>query len=61
MSKRKLNETLVKMEKWSKILALVTKYAIPLFAVSGRLISSFYFYFDTDLDSEAFVLPFPTW
>lgn len=50
-----------KIEKWCKIIELITVKVSPLTVVIPKLITSFFDYFTTDLGSEAFELPTPMW
>lgn len=49
------------VERWSEIIFFVAVKVAPLCGTLSRLAGSFYFYFTTDLDREAFELPVPMW
>ena len=49
-----------KIEKWSQILYLALVKVTPVIFIPN-IILSFYLYFTTDLESDAFSLPFPMW
>ena len=54
----KLNENI---EKWTGIYFLLAVQVTTPALLMPNFIKSFYLYFATDLESEAFSLPFPIW
>lgn len=48
-------------EKWSEIICFLAIKVIPRFGCIPMVITSFFFYFTTDLGSESFILPVPMW
>lgn len=50
-----------KIEKWSAIIYFVSVIIFPINLIGSMIILSFYTYFTTDLDSDAFALPVPMW
>lgn len=50
------------VEKWCEIAYFITiKVSVPFLYILPKCINSLYGYHFTDLGSEAFELPFPTW
>lgn len=60
-SKKIYDQTIQKMEKWSKIIYLGISRVLPICLMLPKFIISFSLYYTTDLDRGAFILPFPTW
>lgn len=54
-------ETNQLVEKWSEIMCFLATIVIPTFVCFSMVMLSFFFYFTTDLGSDAFELPVPMW
>lgn len=62
MLKRKFERSIGLVEKWSEIIFILTVILTPICGVMTTFIYSFFvYYFVTDLDSDAFLLPAPMW
>lgn len=49
------------VEKWSVTIHFYTVRVVPHFIIWLSILTSYLFYFTTELGNEAFQLPYPTW
>lgn len=50
-----------KGEKWSKTIITVIMAVVPQGLLFPKFLLSYYFYYTTEMDSDAFQMPFPSW
>lgn len=50
-----------KVEKWSKIIVLITMIVVYPSVMFSKFVISFLLYFTMDMGEDAFELPFPYW